>query len=200
MKEVVEKKSTPPNHNWEEQGPLAAENYETPADYAPVADIDREVIKKDALPLMSESYHYSQERSQQVVNQKVFVQPQKGDMPKHDKEDKSNDLSVKKQYVSRRVRDYDDTDSAGEGDESDDDDKAALDRQDTGVIQYVDTKGNTTTLKPNLRFLGFKNIFQDLLKQTSVVTMYPIVSMIISFDSTKAITLTKKDDRNCFVK
>tara|TARA_B110000285_G_C15136215_1_gene627097 strand:+ start:122 stop:364 length:243 start_codon:yes stop_codon:yes gene_type:complete len=80
-------------------------------------------------------------------------------MPKHDKEDKSNDLSVKKQYVSRRVRDYDDTDSAGEGDESDDDDKAALDRQDTGVIQYVDTKGNTTTLKPNLRFLGFKNIF-----------------------------------------
>jgi phosphoribosylformylglycinamidine (FGAM) synthase-like amidotransferase family enzyme len=81
-------------------------------------------------------------------------------MPKHDKEDKSNDLSVKKQYVSRRVRDYDDTDSAGEGDENDDDDdKAALTHQDTGVIQYVDTKGNTTTLKPNLRFLGFKNIF-----------------------------------------
>lgn len=182
---MKQKKSTPSNHNWEEQGPLAAENYGTPADYAPVADTDRDVIKKEELPLMSER------------EQKVFVQPQKRDVPKPNKDDKSNDLSVKKQYVSRRVRDYDDTDSAGEDDNND---TEGLNRQDTGVIEYVDTKGNTTTLKPNIRFLGFKNIFQDLLKQTSVVSMYPIVSMIISYDSTKAITLTKKDDRTCFVK
>jgi hypothetical protein len=88
--------------------------------------------------------------------QKVFVQPQKRDVPKPNKDDKSNDLSVKKQYVSRRVRDYDDTDSAGEDDNND---TEGLNRQDTGVIEYVDTKGNTTTLKPNIRFLGFKNIF-----------------------------------------
>ena len=30
--------------------------------------------------------------------------------------------------------------------------------------------------------------------------MYPIVSMIISYDSTRAVTITKKDDRTCFVK
>jgi len=30
--------------------------------------------------------------------------------------------------------------------------------------------------------------------------MWPIVSMIITNDSTKAITITKKDDRTCFIK
>jgi hypothetical protein len=28
----------------------------------------------------------------------------------------------------------------------------------------MDTKGNVTSLKPNLRFLPYKNIFKDLLK------------------------------------
>jgi len=117
-------------------------------------------------------------------------------MPKPDKDDKSNDLSIKKQYVSRRAGNYDDTDSAEEDYVESEGNKPA----ETGVISYRDTKGNVTSLKPNIRFLGYKNIFKDLLKQTSVVTMYPIVSMIISYDSTKAITLTKKDDRTCFVK
>lgn len=159
-----------------------------PVDYAPVTEADPVKIQKEELPMMSEG------------EEKVVIQPQKKEMPKPDKDDKSNDLSIKKEYVSRRARDYDDTDSADEKKEEDDVESAGNKPVETGVISYRDTKGNVTSLKPNIRFLGYKNIFKDLLKQTSVVTMYPILSMIISYDSTKAITLTKKDDRTCFVK
>jgi hypothetical protein len=38
------------------------------------------------------------------------------------------------------------------------------------------------------------------LKQTNVITMYPIVSMIITNDSSRAVTLTKKDDHTYFLK
>ena len=64
----------------------------------------------------------------------------------------------------------------------------------------MDTKGNVTTLKPNLRFLPYKNVFKDLLKQTQVITMYPIISMLITYDSTRALTVTKKDDRFYYIK
>lgn len=43
-------------------------------------------------------------------------------------------------------------------------------------------------------------MFKDLIKQQSVVTKYPIVSMIITYDSTRAITVTKKDDQEYLVK
>ena len=43
-------------------------------------------------------------------------------------------------------------------------------------------------------------MFKDLIKQHSVVTMYPIVSMIITYDSTRAVTVTKKDDQEYYVK
>lgn len=60
--------------------------------------------------------------------------------------------------------------------------------------------GNVTTIKPNMRFSYYKDIFTDLLKQASIVTMYPIVTMAISFDSTRAITVTKKDDKESYIK
>ena len=69
-------------------------------------------------------------------------------------------MSVKKEYVSRRTKNYEDEES---------DDQHYIETEgsgpvDTGAITYMDTKGNTTTLKPNLRFLPYKNIFKDLLK------------------------------------
>jgi hypothetical protein len=36
--------------------------------------------------------------------------------------------------------------------------------KDTGDITYMDTRGNKTTLKPNIRFMSYKNVFKDLLK------------------------------------
>jgi hypothetical protein len=57
-----------------------------------------------------------------------------------------------------------------------------------------------TKMKPNIRFMSYKNVFKDLLKQTNVITMYPIVSMIITYDSSRAVTITRKDDRTYFIK
>ena len=64
----------------------------------------------------------------------------------------------------------------------------------------MDTRGNMTKMKPNIRFMSYKNVFKDLLKQTNVITMYPIVSMIITYDSSRAVTITRKDDRTYFIK
>lgn len=105
-------------------------------------------------------------------------------------------LDIAKLYKSRRQKGYDDSNS---------EDEEYIQTEgnvtiDNGSIEYKDTKGNEYTLKPNLRFLPYKNVFKDLLKQTSVVTMYPIVSMLITYDSTRALTVTKKDDRYYYIK
>ena len=45
-----------------------------------------------------------------------------------------------------------------------------------------------------------KQLFTGLLKQTQVITLYPIISLLITYDSTRAITVTKKNDQMHFVK
>jgi len=57
-----------------------------------------------------------------------------------------------------------------------------------------------TAIKPNPRFKNYSNVFDNLIKQIQVKTMYPICSMIITYDSTKAVTVTKANDREYFVK
>lgn len=63
-----------------------------------------------------------------------------------------------------------------------------------------DTQGRERGIKPNLRFLPYREIFLNLLNTNSVVTMYPIVTMCISYDSTRAITVTKRDDHESYVR
>ena len=67
-------------------------------------------------------------------------------------------------------------------------------------ISYVNTLGESFSIKPNAKMKDYANMFKDLIKQQSVVTMWPIVSMIITYDSTRAVTVTKKDDQEYFVK
>jgi len=43
-------------------------------------------------------------------------------------------------------------------------------------------------------------IFNALLQSKSVPTMYPIIDMCISNDSINAITVTKKNDHECWIK
>ena len=50
------------------------------------------------------------------------------------------------------------------------------------------------TNRPNPRFKNFTDVFKNLVKAIEVQTMYPIVTMMITYDSTKATTVTKKDD------
>ena len=55
-------------------------------------------------------------------------------------------------------------------------------------------------MKPNPRFKNYSTVFSNLVKSSNVKTLWPIMSMIITYDSTKAITVTKEDDQICYVK
>lgn len=54
-------------------------------------------------------------------------------------------------------------------------------------------------LKPNKRFKNFNDVFSGLTKSKNVVTSYPIVSCIITYDSKSAITVTCKSDREYWI-
>lgn len=54
--------------------------------------------------------------------------------------------------------------------------------------------------KPNLQFKSYASLFKNLTKEKKVPTMYPIVTCMITYDSTRAITVTKKDDREFWVR
>jgi hypothetical protein len=63
-----------------------------------------------------------------------------------------------------------------------------------------DFKGNLIDMKPNMRFRNYKNIFTNLIKYRSVMTAYPLVNMMISYDSTRALTVTKKAENASILK
>ena len=54
--------------------------------------------------------------------------------------------------------------------------------------------------KPFVRLKNYHSLFTDLLKQATVPTLYPIISMFITYDSTRALTVTQKDARECYIK
>lgn len=68
------------------------------------------------------------------------------------------------------------------------------------ALKYLNTQGELIGNKPNPRFKNYKELFNNLLKSTDVTTMYPICTVIISYDSTRAITVTKKDDKEYYIK
>lgn len=53
---------------------------------------------------------------------------------------------------------------------------------------------------PNSQFKAYKDYFSNLTKHKQVPTLYPIVTCMISYDSTRSITVTKKDDREYWVR
>ena len=88
---------------------------------------------------------------------------------------------------SRQAIEYNDDDSGksdGEYDEA------------AEAEERVDNAG----LAPNQAFKSYSKIFANLTKSKLVVTLYPIVTCIITYDSTRAITVTKKDDREFWVR
>jgi hypothetical protein len=54
-------------------------------------------------------------------------------------------------------------------------------------------------LKCNPRFNHYKKIFDDLLKETRIMTQHPIMTCTISYDSTRAICVTKKGERENYI-
>ena len=68
-------------------------------------------------------------------------------------------------------------------------------------MKAVTPEGVETPLyKPNELFKYSHKLFNNLLLSKRCSTMYPIVSMAISNDSKFAITITKKNDKESWVK
>ena len=60
--------------------------------------------------------------------------------------------------------------------------------------------GGDSVVKPNAAFRYFNDQFANLTQSKSVVTKWPLVSCMISYNSKLAVTVTKKDEREYFVK
>lgn len=135
-----------------------------------------------------------------------------GDIEMHneggsDSEEKSPKVSTRKKkvvddaemldgdttYKSRRLKLYNDDISEDEADKG-------YEATESGSNKYVNTQGIEISNRPNPRFKNYRNLFDNLLKISDVTTMYPICSVMITYDSSKAITVTKKDDREYYIK
>ena len=66
-------------------------------------------------------------------------------------------------------------------------------------MAYLNTQGIEVQNKPNPRFKNYSDVFKNLIKQNNVDTAYPITSMIITYDSTRAITVSKKEDYEHYI-
>jgi hypothetical protein len=88
-------------------------------------------------------------------------------------------------WSSRQLIAYDDDESGS---------SAAEEEEDLEELQ--DNNG----LQPNPSFKSYKELFKNLTKSKLVVTKFPIVTCIISYDSTRAITVTKCDDTEFWVR
>jgi hypothetical protein len=55
-------------------------------------------------------------------------------------------------------------------------------------------------IKPNKRFKNFNDVFSGLTRSKNVVTAFPIISCIMTYNSRSAITVTKASDREYWIK
>jgi hypothetical protein len=55
-------------------------------------------------------------------------------------------------------------------------------------------------IKPNPRFKNFNDVLSQLTKSKNVPTKYPLVSVTMTYHSKYAITVTKKDDSEYYIK
>lgn len=53
--------------------------------------------------------------------------------------------------------------------------------------------------EPNKRFKHFNEMFSNLTKSKNVITMYPIITCVITYNSKSVVTVTKKSDREYYV-
>jgi hypothetical protein len=97
---------------------------------------------------------------------------------------------ISRVYTSRRTLTFDNEDSGDEG---------GVKFKDTGAITYKDTMGKETVIQPNGRLAKYRHIFQNLLKTNSIVTQYPIMTMLISYDSQRAISVQVKSDHEAYI-
>ena len=54
--------------------------------------------------------------------------------------------------------------------------------------------------RANLRFKHYNDIFNAMTKSSKVNTLYPLINCVITYDSYNAITVTKKNEREYYIK
>ena len=54
-------------------------------------------------------------------------------------------------------------------------------------------------MPPNHFLSKYKSLFKDLVYTESIVTDHPVVTMLISFDSKRAISVQEKDESESYV-
>ena len=63
-----------------------------------------------------------------------------------------------------------------------------------GNTQLESTDPNAM-LKGNTQFKNYRQIFDDMLKESRIITEYPISTCMISYDSKRAVQVQKKGER-----
>ena len=84
-------------------------------------------------------------------------------------------------FTSRREKQYDDADSNE-------------DENDQSPKEVFEEEGADGVMRPNPRFKNYSSLFMNMVKSKNVVTKFNLESMIITYDSTKAITVTKQNN------
>ena len=69
-----------------------------------------------------------------------------------------------------------------------------------GLIKGTKLEEEMEEQKPNSRFKNYSSAFKKLVKPHTVKAKFPLVSMAITLDSTRCITVTKNDDYEYWVK
>ena len=90
--------------------------------------------------------------------------------------------SIKRQYSSRREKNYE---------ESFDDYSGMMNTIKDNAIELKDQEGKISYLQPNPRFINYGQNFKSLLKQNCVNTCFPVINMIINYGSTRVIAVLK---------
>lgn len=126
-------------------------------------------------------------------------------------------------YRTRTAKRFDDCDSNDDGEHSSEEDadvaaqsklgmlksnEAYLKKQIEQNAQMLEVEKQKAALganadsdvKPNRRFRNFNDVFTGLTRSMNVVTHFPLVSVMITYDSKSAVTVTKKNDREYYVK
>lgn len=73
------------------------------------------------------------------------------------------------------------------------------DQQPSGFT-YLNAQGQERLVKAFPQFRAYREIFENLTQTVSIKTEDPIISVMISYDSSRAITVTKRSDREYWVK
>lgn len=63
----------------------------------------------------------------------------------------------------------------------------------------VTTVGTASEMKPCVQMLKHRHVFGDLVTAAEVVTRYTIASVIINYESTRALCVTQKDDNEYWI-